>query len=221
MPYIVLKRDDIPNATLQVLDLAPNESQRNVPYEPFGQTKYVNALVNELVFVSGTDPIVVDLKTSGLAAWFLANVADGGGASLTKAEAEANAAAVIALLNFGDLGSAAGVLDLTAVNAAVTGTLVAADLRRMLEVLSGRTFTIPAGVQVDASTTLDVSPAIGATGGPFYGEYRHTYDTGSLVVSFNAGKISGFLRNDFEYQGVGGTNGEALAVYNDDGTLFS
>jgi hypothetical protein len=42
MPYICLCRSDIPESTLQVLDLVPNTSLRDRIYDPPGQTKYVS-----------------------------------------------------------------------------------------------------------------------------------------------------------------------------------
>lgn len=221
MPFIVMKRNDIPDGTLQILDLDPNESQRNTPYEPFGQTKYVNAVNNDTVQLQGTNPIITSVEVEGLAAFFVTQIDDGGGDALTASEANANATAVLNLLAYGNLSASAGVLTLTAVNSAITGTLTATQHRQMLEILAGRTYTVPAGVTVEAGGSFGVSPAVGAEGGPQFGEYRPTYDTGALTISFAEGKISGFLRNDFTYQGVGGSNGEAIVVYNDDGTLFT
>lgn len=221
MPYLVMKRDDIPDGALQVLDLDPNESRRNTPYEPYGQTKYVNSVKNDTVVLSGADPIITVGELSGLAAFFVTQLDDGGGDALTAAEANANATAVLALVAYGNLSAAAGSLAIGTVNAAITGTLSATQHRQMLEILAGRTYTVPDGTQVEASGSFDVSPAVGTAGGPAFGEYRATFDTGALTISFAEGKISGFLRNDFTYQGVGGSNGEALVVYNDDGTLFT
>lgn len=79
MPYIVMKRSDIPNGTLQVLDLDPNESQRNLVTDPPGQTKYVNAVQNDTVVTSGTAPIVMHREARGLAAWLITNVNLGNG----------------------------------------------------------------------------------------------------------------------------------------------
>lgn len=218
-----MKRSDIPRGTLQVLDLVPNESQRNLIQEPFGQTKYVNPPINEDVDVGGPGPNIVFTRPGrGLQAFFITTIDDGGGASLTAAEAAANAAAVLALVGYDDLNSAAADIDLATVNGAITGTLTAAQHAQMLQVLAGRDYTVPTGVQVeDGGGTFDVDPAVGAPGGPEFGDFRPTYETGSLTISFAQGELSGFLRNDFQYQGVGGSNGEAVVVYNDDGTLFT
>ncbi len=49
MPYICLARNDIPDGTLQVLDLWPNTSQRNPVVDPPGQTRYVRRARNQVV----------------------------------------------------------------------------------------------------------------------------------------------------------------------------
>jgi hypothetical protein len=223
MPHIILKRDDIPAATLQVLDLEPNESQRNLIYDPPGQSKYVDPVVRALpaVISPGAGIINILVEVSGLEAWLITNVADGGGASLTPAEAQTNADDILGLLAFGDLSSAAGILTVAAINGALSvGSITAGQLQALLDVLSGQTYTVPAGTQIEAGATLDVDPAIGADGGPAFGDIRRVFSTSSLALSVATGHLSGFVDNGFEYQGVGGTNGEAVAVYNDDGTLF-
>lgn len=222
MPHIILKRDDIPAGTLQVLDLDPNESQRNLIYDPPGQSKYVDPVARALPQVALSAGVITLVnEVSGLEAWFLANVDDGTGPSLTPAECVTNADDVLGLLSFGDLATAAVDMTVAAINGALTtGAIGAGQLQALLDVVSGQTFTIPQGVQVEAAGALDVDPAIGAEGGPFFGGIRRTYDTSSLTLSVNTGVLAGFLDTGFLYQGVGGAQGEAVAVLNDDGTLF-
>ncbi len=74
MPHIVMKRNDIPNGTLQVLDLVPNTSQRNLTIDPPGQTKYINAPLNEATVTTGAGPVSTYVGSRGLSAWFLTNV---------------------------------------------------------------------------------------------------------------------------------------------------
>jgi hypothetical protein len=77
MPRIVMKRSDIPTGLLRYIDLVPNESQRLPPYQPVGQTQYVRAADNDEVVTLGAGPITVPADTYGIAAWLVANVADG------------------------------------------------------------------------------------------------------------------------------------------------
>jgi len=54
MPYICLARNDVPNGSVQVLDLKPNTSQPQPRLAP-GQTKYVNrTILGDALSVTGT-----------------------------------------------------------------------------------------------------------------------------------------------------------------------
>ena len=353
MPFIVLKRDDIPASTLQVLDLKPNTSQRNLIYDPPGQTKYVNPVLNDMAVTTGTlgaTVVQTFTETRGLAAWFASAINDGTGAAaagtltiaagnvadtetvtldasavggpavvftfvagapalptevmvggdnnastanllaaiqnpangldsfvlaaaggalneidftvatdgtagngVTNATSSANvtpavfaggmdagpisaadantiAADILAnLVRFGDLANPAVAADLAAVNAEVQNTVATAaltseQLSRVLEILSGRVFVLPAGVQIaDATGAYNLSPALGSADGPRFDDpsTRFTYQSGALVTSYGEGELSGFVSSDFIYRNVSGANGEAVVVYNDDGTLFT
>jgi len=75
MPYICLTRSDIPDGTLQILDLLPNASQRHPGYDPPAQTRYLNRVQNEaLTLVNGVSYGV----KNGLAAYILDRVEPGG-----------------------------------------------------------------------------------------------------------------------------------------------
>lgn len=343
MPYIIMKRNDIPAGILQVLDMEPNESQRNLTLDVPGQTKYVNAVENDTVVTSGAGPVVSYTAARGLAAWFLTNVNDGTGAAasgtftvtvatpilpgdtvtvgaalftavpgprtpgsddfslasgtdagvaadlaaaindpanaggslvgvvtasaalgvvtvdadndgaagnlvlatsnaggfapvgmaggvdagaLTAADANDNAQDVLDLLAFGDLTAAAGALDLATVNGALTaGALVAAQLTEVLDILAGRVYQMPRGVQIeDGGGVFDIQPAVGADGGPGFveGSNRPLFLNDGLPLSVAMGQLTQFTSSDFVYAGVAGDpNGEAVVVYNDDGTLFT
>ena len=224
MPHIIMKRSDIPAGTLQVLDLEPNTSQRNLSIDPPGQTKYIDPVVRDqtLAVVNTAGVLTLHREVSGLEAWFITNIDDGGGASLTPAEAIQNATDVLTLLRFGDLTNPAGALTLAAINGALTtGAIVAGQLQGLLDVLAGQTYTVPRGVQVEAAGAFNVQPAIGAAGGPYYGEIRRIYDTGALMLSVVSGELLGFLDSGFVYNGVAGNpNGEAVAVYDDLGAIY-
>jgi len=222
MPFLVMKRDDIPRGTLQVLDLAPNTSNRNLIYEPVGQTKYVNPVQNDPVDLTAGPTVTFATAANGLAAWFATTIDDGGGASLTKVEAEGNAAAVLALYAFGDLTAAAGAMDLATVNGAlVAGALTADQHTTMMQILAGRDYTVPRNVEIETGGAFGVVPAVGDDGGPVLGPYRETFTTGQLRISILEGRLAGFLDSGFVYADTAGDpNGEALVVYDDDGTIF-
>lgn len=342
MPYIIMKRTDIPAGTLQVLDMEPNVSQRNLTLDPPGQTKYVNPVLNDTVVTSGAGPIISHFAARGLAAWFLTNVNDGTGAAaqgtvtvtaanvdpgdsitidglytftavagprtsgsddfsldsgtdigiaadlaaaindpanqagalvgvltasaalavvtldadqdgtagnlvlstsdatafavvgmaggvdagaLTAADANLNSQDVLGLLSYGSLVAPAGTLQLADINGALTtGSITAAQLTEVLDILAGRIYQMPRGVQIeDAGNVFAVSPAVGADGGPGFVEEsnRALFLNDGLPLSVALGQLSEFTSPDFIYAGVGGAQGEAVVVYNDDGSFYT
>jgi hypothetical protein len=153
----------------------------------------------------------------------------GGGAdadSLTAAEINGSSAAILALYGFGDLTSAAGTLTLGDINGAmVTGAITAAQLDEVLDILAGRSYFVPAGTQIDSDgTTYDVQPPVGTTGGPWFppNTLRPLFNNDGLPLSFAQGELLGFTDSGFVYGGVAGDpNGEAVVVYNNDGTFYT
>lgn len=135
--------------------------------------------------------------------------------ALTAAEAATNADDVLGLLNY-DASGAAGALTLAAINGALTtGEITALQLPDLLAILAGAEYLVPAGTQVEAASAFGVSPAISFDASE---TSRHVYLTGALRMSFAEGKLSKLVSSDFTY---GGVAGQALVVYNDDGSLFT
>ena len=77
MPYICLARSDVPEGTVQVLDLQPNSSQGVPAYTPGGQTRYVNRVQNETSMVRPNGTLDED-QIDGLSAYLLDRVEPGG-----------------------------------------------------------------------------------------------------------------------------------------------
>jgi hypothetical protein len=150
--------------------------------------------------------------------------------ALTAADANDMAAAILDdMLLFGDLTGPAVAMDLAAVNAVLgavvaTAAITADQLSEVLDILAGRVYYCPKGVQIDADdTTFEVLPAVGTATGPHFvaGTLRDIFDTDSLTISVAAGELAGFLSSDFVYRATpGNPNGEAVVVLNDDGTIF-
>lgn len=339
MPYILLKRDDIPSGLLQNLDLQPNTSLRNFPYQLTGQTGYRLAIPNDAVSISGGATVA---EVAGLTAWFADNVSSGAGAkatadittvtfanlasgdyftvsdgensvifefaktatwpvtssrvaisvvgdvtandvrdtiiavingasgftlnvtaasggastvtltnnnqnqptadqdatnsenvanvgfaianfagaadsdALTAAEAAQDAQDVLDLLGYGDVTAAAGDIDYTAINGAITtGAINREDVTSILDILAGRNYVVPAG------TVLETAGEFVGMGGAFDDAtipFRRIYDGSPLRSSFAEGRISHMIADTFTYVGV---SGAAVAVYNNDGTLYT
>lgn len=222
MPFIAMRRTDIPNGVLQVLDLVPNTSLRNSIYDPAGQTKYVNRLVNDTL-----GPLVSNQTTAtyeGIAAYLLDVTADGVTTrSITVTQANATAAAIILRVNGGLSLTAANITTLLVAAGCGAGTTIvgaggagqsAGSVADLLKIVAGGTYVLPVG------TTRNPGAARPAgTAGAFVpGTYRDTYDTGALAISFGAGELAVYKSAVFDYLG---TSAAALTVYNNDGTLYA
>lgn len=168
----------------------------------------------------------VTLATSNPAQLVLSGATLSGGSdgsSLTAAQMAANATAVLGLVGYGSLTTAPGAVTVATVNGVITGTITTNQLSNLLDILSGREYVVPPGVTIDTAGVFGVSPAVGATGGPGFrpGTYRRTVDTGWLKVSVGKGRLSEYKSTGFQYKGVGGTQGMAVVILNDNGTLYT
>lgn len=176
--------------------------------------------VNLTAVEAGTAANSITLASTG------ANLTDSGGLAggvdamaISAADANASALAVLGQLSFGDLTAAAGVLDLATVNGLLVGAVLDADSHaELLDMLAGAKFTLPAGTQVaDAGGFAVVDPPVGAPSGN-----RALFLNDGLPLSFVVGELADFTDSGFVYAGVAGDpNGEAVVVYNDDGTFFT
>lgn len=212
----------------------------------------VNGLVPYItaVAVGGGPPSLVDLTaaqvgTSGNSiaiAVVGANLAVSGATlaggvdanGLTATQANTIADTILSdLIRYGDLTQPAVDADLVTVNnliQAIVPTAIGAldtqaQLQEIFDILTGRTYILPKGVQIDLDgSTFQVDPPVGSANGPRFVDpsFVQTYDTGAFKISFGEGQMFGFRQESFVYQDVpGNPNGEAIAVYNDDGTLYT
>lgn len=219
MPYICLRRTDIPQGILQVLDLWPNTSQRNPAIDPPGQTKYVSFNPqNDTVATNGGR--VTLAAYNGLAAYLLDNVVEGGllagVGALTDAHANAAALAIIAGMY---AGHAMTEFDLdTYLTAVVAATGIATGgstgtVQEVLSILAGEVYTVPTGSDMEAGGVK--TARTGAIGSPL--RVRRTYDGLALNASCAEGKLSIFKSASFEYLD---TTGAALVVYSNTGSVM-
>lgn len=75
MPHIIVKRTDIPEGVLQVLDLKPNTSQRSLIYDPPPQSKYLSGVPRNAVTLNTNAGVVtVSPEVRGVEAWMITNV---------------------------------------------------------------------------------------------------------------------------------------------------
>lgn len=233
MPYLLPARLDIPNETIQVLDLWPNESQRNLTLDPRGETCYVRNIENPDIAanVAAGPPVAATADIVGLAAYLIGNIdttAGAGSAVFSAAEAETAADGIVAIANAGTAldkaaidGVLAGVVAGTTIDAGGSTGVV----EEVIAVLAGRVYTITAGT--------DISDGAGNFAGRV-GSFNaadaviKVEDTGQFQISLAKGNLEKYTRATFTYIGsqtaaVGPANGigPALTVYDDDGTVLA
>lgn len=223
--YIVVRRTDIPNGTLQVLDLYPNESQRNLVYDPPGQTRYINRFQNDPVVtvVGGGGAILARGDLKGVAAYLIDHVEAGGlGAgvdALTAAEANAAAAAIVAIANAGTA------LTIGLVNAAISGVVASSELvpttsastgvlEELLRILGGEEYTVPNGAILDTDGSTFNPAVVGSFTSP--APVRETLATNNFVLSLLQGSLAAMKSTSFSYKGV---TGAAIAIYDNTGAV--
>jgi len=224
--FLIMRRTDIPDGVLQVVDLWPNTSSKNYIYPPgLGQTGYIHNIPDAAATGSvGAGPtFTTSADLTGVAAYLLGNIntTAGAGAPFTGVQADAAAAALVVIAEAGT------VLDLAAVDAAlaavVAGTTLTAGgstgvLTELLGVLAGN------GYQIDSGTDLAAGGVkTAARNGDFVaGVYKQLYDIGQFKCSNLNGNVSLLKSVNFTYDDALGvpTTGAAVTVYADDGTLY-
>jgi len=224
MPYIIMRRADIPNGVLQVDELKPNDSQRNYTLDPPGQSGYVRQIpTNDTVVTTGAGPILTVRDACGLAAYLIDNVEDSSGTALTAAVANASATDLVMKAQSGSeltlaevnlSMTANGVADATA-GTDLEGGASTGMLSEILEILSGAKYQLPAGSEVE-----DGGNAFNTTRMGFFATtpgVKRILATGAFNVSNGAGDLFNYKRADFEYNGV---MGPAVLVLADDGTVL-
>lgn len=227
MPFICLRRTDIPNGTLQITDLWPNASQRNQSIDPQPQgPRYQSAPVTNTVVLSSTGATQRFFATaqSGLAAYLVANVATGAGAALTPAQATTAATNLITRMRSGLVMALADIntiLAAAAAGSALTAGGSTGAVTDVLRILSGATYTVPAGtvVQVPVSTFNPQADPTAFNASNFnFNTYKDILvSDSSFYVSLAEGQIDGFSSSTFSYRG---TAGAAIVVYDNAGAVL-
>lgn len=93
MPFICLAQADIDDGTVNILDLLPNSSLRNLVLDPEGQTQYVNRVLNDTNVIADATTGEALFTTSGLASYLADRVQPGGAEAATGTVTIASATA--------------------------------------------------------------------------------------------------------------------------------
>jgi len=155
--YICLARNDLDENYLQVLDLWPNESLRNFPYQGVGQTEYLTWFPqNDAVAITAGPPVVANATYYGLRAYLFDCIDNQSAAthiSLTVTFANDIATALLGQVASGAAlttaivdGIVAGICansDLTGLTAA--GSTSLGSIEELLRILAGETYRVASG----------------------------------------------------------------------------
>ena len=243
MPFILARRSEIQNGSIQITDLFPNATQSNPGIDPRPQGPFyvrvpnIGASGQTRPFIkTNTDGSLDFLKRcNGLVAYLIAHVEvdpggnAGDGPALTVVEAEAVADRILARVRAGGTVTLANVNDdLTAVaggatdldgaagNSNSTGSLV-----EVLAILAGEDYIINGGVAIQ--TAAGVFAPVIAPG--TLGTTMRTLvpNDSSWKISFSEGVLSGLTGVQNANRAFAGVKSATplLTVYNDDGTIYA
>ena len=238
MPYIIASRPEIQNGSVQITDLFPNDSQRNLVNDPVGQGPFYVRVpnlglsgINAPVLATLADNSIVMARPSrGLLPYLLANVEANGGASLTLQEGRdavglimdrvyAGTALTIDLIN-DDLSAAVG--GNTDLDGVEFGSNSTGSLTELLAILSGEEYVVPAGREIEAANgAFSVVIAPGTLGSTVRSLVPND---ASWKVSFSEGVLAGLTSvrdgvNGYLFAGVRSTT-PLLTIYNNDGSVY-
>ena len=233
--YICVVRNDLDANGLQVLDLKPNDSQRNYIYDGHGQTSYLSFLVQNSVVATHTPGAGV-LHTSGLyyglAAYLIDHVDDmtAGHLTLTSVKANAIAALIMTRLSLGQS------LTLAAINAAIVaggavgsgltngtpaGSQSVGSVADVLKICQGLVYRLPNDSVISDAAGVFHNPHVpkgtfAVNGDADYRGMRQFELTGELLISAASGVLS-VLKNAAVFAWINpvftyGAGGTALTV---------
>lgn len=235
MPFILARRSEIQNGSIQITDLFPNVSQRNLVNDPAGQGPFYVRVANigatgrtrPLIKVNSDNSLEFLTRCNGLVAYLIANVeADpGGGAdALTVVEAEEIADGILARVRAGQT------LTLADINAVCDGVSAGSGLDQgdstgsvssTLSILAGEEYTVNAGVPIQDAGGDFVN---GIDPGTLGTTMRSLVpNDSSWKISFSEGVLGGLIGAQNANQAFAGVKSATplLTVYNDDGTIYA
>jgi hypothetical protein len=227
--FITLKRTDIPNGTLLIRDLWPNQSQYNPVIDPLPQGPFYlsNPSNNAVATKANGNQRTISKTVTGLSAYLIATIegdpVDPDNKAMTASEANASANAIIARMRAGNG------LTVAEVNVILTAQIAGAENRGIgegnstgrlvdiLAILAGATFTLPAGHEVQTAGNDFIGIPVNDIDSFFSGDKYQRLLTSDLAVSSAEGALSVMLTDNFTYLGV---QAQAVVIYNNNGTVY-
>jgi len=219
--FLIMRRTDIPDGVLQVVDLWPNTSSKNYIYPPgLGQTGYVHNIPTPVIAgsVAAGPPVAATADLTGVAAYLIGNIdttAGAGSPPFTGAQAAAAAAGLVAIAQAGtvlNLAAVDAVLAAVVAGTSLTGGGSTGVLTELLSVMAGAGYEITSGTAISDGA----GNFAGRVGAFVPGVYKQLYDTGYFLLSSWNGNISLMEGPNFTY---GGVTGAAITTYSATGTI--
>lgn len=161
MPFICLTQD-LPDGIVNILDLAPNTSLRNLIIDAPGQTRYLNRVVVDNLVQFSTTTGFIGRELDGLGAYIVDRVDAGGLTTWDTANLTAVTDAIIARMDGGlELTEAEvnAILGPVTTGSSLSGGNSTGDLGELLSILSGRVYRIPEGAAIATVGPLAWNPA--------------------------------------------------------------
>jgi hypothetical protein len=242
MPFILARRSEIQNGSVQITDLFPNATQANLVNDPRPQGPFYVRVPN-IGATGRTRPIIKTNsdgsleflnRCNGLVAYLIANVEVNGGIAgpaLTVPLAEVAADNILARVRAGqtltvgninailsDNDVAAAPTDLD--GASVAGSSSTGDLSEVLAILAGEDYIINAGVAIQTAGGLKAAVIAPGT----LGSTMRTLvpNDSSWKISFSEGCLGGLVgaqNPNLAFAGVKSAT-PLLTVYNNDGSIY-
>jgi hypothetical protein len=234
MPFILARRSEIQNGSIQITDLFPNATQSNPGIDPRPQGPFYVRVAN-IGSTGRTRPIIKTnadgsleflTQCNGLVAYLIANVeAVPGGAAdaLTVVEAEAIADGILARVQDGlalELADINGVCNGVSAGSGLDQGDSTGSVAEVLAILAGEDYIVNAETPIqDAGGDFVNGIAPGTLGTTMR---TLVPQDSSWKISFSEGVLSGLVgaqNANLAFAGVKSAT-PLLTVYNDDGSIY-
>lgn len=234
MPFILARRSEIQNGSIQITDLFPNATQANLVNDPRPQGPFYVRVAN-IGSTGRTRPIIkVNADTSlefltqcnGLVAYLIANVeADPNGQddALTVVEAETIADGILSRVQDGltlSLNDINGVCNGVSAGSGLDQGNSTGSVADVLSILAGEDYIVNAGVPIQDAVG-HFAPVIAP--GTLGTTMRNLVpQDSSWKISFSEGVLGGLVgaqNANLAFAGVKSAT-PLLTVYNDDGSIY-
>ena len=237
MTFIIARREEIQNGSVQITDLFPNQSQRNLVNDPKPQGPFqVRVPVFGTEFgkipklIAKNDERKFDGEGLGLVSYILVHIENGNNNdALTIGQAKDVVSDIIATVRNGGKLESADLDQIVQNNVNAqsdfdgAGSNSSGEVSHILRLLSGESYTVPNGTLIQDGAGNYV-PVVGDY---FFGDNirRLVQNDRSWKTSLDQGELKGLttvqdLVNGDLFAGVRSTS-PMLTVYNSDGSLYS